>query len=125
MHVTKYKFSLRVLHFLGYHISRDGFSPTENKIQFFKTLQPPATIAALRCIIGSSGFYRQFVNKAAKYLAPFNELLKGHTKKNDQSAIAWTEKLINTVDKAKVAFSKFTLLRYYKIILTCDVQMSQ
>ena len=87
-------------------------------------MQRPKSITALWRVIGVFGFYRQFVKGAAQYLAPLNELLKGRTRKNDQTPINWTPELTDAFDKAKIVFSKYTSLHFYKnnskLILTSD-----
>lgn len=45
-------------------------------------------------------------------LAPLNDLLKGHTRKNDKTLIIWTPELQKSFEAAKTLFSTFTLLHF-------------
>lgn len=124
INVDKCKFSVSDLDFLGYRITPEGFTPTENRITFIKEMKPPATISALRSILGLLNFYRQFTREAATVLAPLQELLKGHPKKNDRTKIEWTPALLQDFEKVRQNFINFALLHYQKVgaklILTCD-----
>lgn len=124
INLDKCSFCVTELDFLGYRITNNGITPTEQRVEFFKKMQHPRTIAALRSILGVLNFYRQFTRKAATVLAPLQELLKGHPKKNDKSLIPWTEELKKNFDEAKTAFINYTLLHYQQhdapLTLTCD-----
>lgn len=110
--------------FLGHTLRQNFFAPTNEKIQFFCDLQPPRTIAALRRVLGTFNFYRQFVENAAQCLAPLNDLLRGHTRKNDRTSIKWNAELLDIFKRAKEKFINFALLYYPRnnctLVLTSD-----
>ncbi len=124
INLDKCRFLVSELVYLGHHVSAAGFRPTDERIAFVKEMKPPKTIAALRSILGLLNFYRRFTSKAAEHLAPLNELLKGHPKKNDRSRILWTDELNAAFENARKSFINFTLLHFpkqnSKLILTCD-----
>lgn len=124
INAEKCSFFREEVNFLGHHISPSGFRPTEEKIEFFKTLSPPTTISGLRSILGIFNFYRRFNKNASKYLAPLNDLLKGHTKKKDKSQIAWNSNLKADFEKCRESFINFTLLTFpnenAELLLTTD-----
>ena len=78
----------------------------------------------MRRLLGTFNYYRSFVHQAATVLAPLNETLKGHTKKNDRTPIKWTPELIDAFEEAKKSFANFTLLHYprenCRLTLTSD-----
>lgn len=124
INIQKCDFFVSELRFLGYYITTEGFQPTDDRIQFIKKMEPPKTITALRKVLGILNFYRQFTKNAAQLLAPLQEQLKGHPKKNDKTEIKWTPALRKVFEEAKQGFVDFTLLKYQRseanLILTCD-----
>lgn len=48
----------------------------------------------------------------SKVLAPLNDVIKGHTKRNDKTLVKWTPALTEAFENAKRLFSDFTLLHY-------------
>lgn len=125
LNINKSKFFVQeVDDFLGHKITPSGFQPTTHRIEFFKTMKKPRTIAALRRVLGLWNFYRRFTQKAADLLAPLNDILKGHTRKNDNTLIQWSDNLSIVFEQAKKAFSEYTLLHFpqhnSKLLLTCD-----
>lgn len=124
ININKCEFLKSSVKFLGHEITKNGFKPVEDRVQYIKDLQKPRTISALRKMIGVFTFYRKFHKKAAEYLAKFYDLLKGHPNKNDLTPIVWTAELEEAFIKAKNSFVNFTLLNYpnysCKMYLTCD-----
>ena len=120
----KCKFFVLNVDFLGYQISENVFQPTEERVRYIRNLAKPRTITALRRVIGLLNFYRRFCRRAAEYLAPFNEILKGHPKKNDRSPVPWTPQLEEKFQQTCAAFADYTLLHFPKngaeLRLCCD-----
>ena len=79
MNLSKCIFVSEEVDFLGQTITKDGFKPTEERLQLIKNLPLPNNIAKLRKALGIFNFYRKFNPNAAAQMAPLNELLKGHT----------------------------------------------
>lgn len=115
INLDKCSFCVTELQFLGYKITTEGFTPTDHRVKFMKEMKPPRTIAALRSVLGILNFYRQFTKGAARLLAPLQELLKGHPKKNDKTPIEWTPQLLQTFKEAQDGFVNYTLLRYQRL----------
>lgn len=124
VNLNKCQFFCEQLDFLGHTISESGFKPTAERVEFFKTLTLPITITGLRSVLGIFNFYRRFNKNASALLAPLNDLLKGHTKKNDKTLINWTDNLKNQFENCRKSFIDFTLLHFpvndAKLILTSD-----
>lgn len=124
INLNKCSFGVTELDFLGYHITPNGFAPTSDRIAFIKEMKPPSNITTLRRILGLLNFYRQFTKNAAETLAPLQELLKGHPRKNDRTKIQWTTELEKNFDDAKAAFARSVQLNYQRrgaaLCLTCD-----
>lgn len=112
LNINKSCFASPEVCFLGRRITQDGFLPTEERVEFIRNLKRPRTIEALRSVIGTFGFYREFKRQAAAVLAPLNGVLKGRTKRRDKTPVNWTPELVEAFEKAKELFSSFTLLHY-------------
>lgn len=124
INLDKCTFCVSELEFLGYRITSEGFTPTDSRIAFFKNMNLPKTMTALRSVLGVFNFYRQFTKKAADFLAPLQDVLKGHPRKNDRTPIKWNPQLEKHFEDARSAFINYALLHYQKqgakLILTCD-----
>lgn len=112
IHLTKCQFFQNEIIFLGHKITKDGLSPTEQKITTVENLQYPQTISELRGQLGLLNFYRPFMKNAAANLAPLNDLLKGHTKRRDKTKIIWTEELRQAHRLAKSSLVNYLKLAY-------------
>lgn len=73
--------------FLGHCLKQGVFTPIEERIEMFKKLQRPKTINAMRLVLETFNFYRQFIKQAATSLATLNDVLKGHTRKTNRTLI--------------------------------------
>jgi hypothetical protein len=65
---------------LTYYFCR-WYSTDPEKISAVKDWPAPTNIKELRQFLGFIGYYRRFVKKFAKIIAPMNALLKGHETK--------------------------------------------
>ncbi len=105
-------FCAESVEFLGHTVTAEGVKPTSQRIEFFRNLSRPLTISGLRKLIGVFNFYSRFVKNAAQLMAPFYELLKVKSRKNDKTKIKWTNDLNNAFAAVKAAFSNFVLLHF-------------
>jgi len=112
--IEKSEFARTELNFLGHAISKKGMTPLTDQINFIRTMTRPKTITGMCRTLGIFNYYRKFTRNAAKYLAPLNGVLKGHTKKHDKMTIVWTAELVEAFEEARKAFVKFTLLNFPK-----------
>jgi len=82
----------------------------------------------LRKVLGIFSFNRRFVKSAVERMAPFYELLKGRTGKNDKALVTWTPELTKALGDLKSAFVNYTLLNFLNnelpTQLACDASGS-
>jgi cleavage and polyadenylation specificity factor subunit 1 len=128
ININKCEFFKSELKILGYHVTNKGFQPTQDKIEVFKKMKRPTSIAQLRRVIGTLNFYRRFIKRAAEHLAPFNELLVGKIQKNDKTPINWSPQLCSQFEQLRSAFIDAVMLHYPKkdaqLYLVCDASNS-
>ena len=107
---------------LGYHLSADGISPLNDKIDAIKKFPRPTTVKSLRQFLGMVTYQRRFILDAAQILKPLNDLLQGKPKNNDP--INWTHSAEQAFTKTKEALSKIAYLAHPKegaqLLLKCD-----
>lgn len=124
INLKKSVFCVESVEFLGHRVTAEGLKPTSQRIEFFKNLSKPLTISGLRKLMGVFNFYSRFVKNAAQFMAPFYELLKIKSRKNDKTKINWTNDLDNAFAAVKAAFSNFVLLHFPQddvhLLLTTD-----
>lgn len=114
LNLEKCEFCVPELDFLGHRITKDGFRPTDQRVQYIKNLVKPKTIHSLRRILGTFNFYRRFVKQAAETLAPLNNLLKGKTGKKYRTPVPWTSELEQAFEKPSM---NFQIIRYYIFLI--------
>ncbi|KAI5737937.1 hypothetical protein M8J77_000914 [Diaphorina citri] len=76
INVSKSKFALEQVQFLGYKISADGISPSEDKVKVISTYPKPKTIGELKRYLGMLNFYHRFHKDMAKLQSPLH--MKGN-----------------------------------------------
>eukprot|EP00834_Sanchytrium_tribonematis_P006720 NODE_523_length_6504_cov_0.524434.p2 type:complete len:132 gc:universal NODE_523_length_6504_cov_0.524434:1792-2187(+) len=75
----KCKFGMIKVNFLGFAVSSDGISPSQEKVSIIKNLRKPRTVTEVRPFLGLTSFYRCFIHKYATTSGPLNELTKKNT----------------------------------------------
>ncbi|KAI5724876.1 hypothetical protein M8J77_008234 [Diaphorina citri] len=76
INVSKSKFALEQVQFLGYKISAVGISPSEDKVKVISTYPKPKTIGELKRYLGMLNFYHRFHKDMAKLQSPLH--MKGN-----------------------------------------------
>lgn len=103
--VTKSRFCMKSLKYLGYVISEKGISPDPDKISAITEYVVPKTVKDVRRLIGLAGWYRRFIQHFATITAPITALLKKNIKK-----LEWTPEADEAFAKIKVALTSAPIL---------------
>lgn len=111
INVAKSVFGVREIDFLGHHITPDGSSPLQEKVDAILNYKLPSTLQDLRTFLGMVNFYRRYLKGAAETQAPLHELLKG-AKKKDKRKVPWTEETIQKFEKCKSDLANAALLTF-------------
>lgn len=77
---AKCELGVKEVTFLGYHVSKYGIKPLEEKVEAIKQFPEPRNIKELRRFLGMVNFYHRFVTHSAQRQAPLNALLRGPVK---------------------------------------------
>ncbi|UYV71992.1 hypothetical protein LAZ67_9001493, partial [Cordylochernes scorpioides] len=111
INLSKSKFLVQEIDFLGYLITSRGVKPLPTKVKAILEYKKPKTVHELRIFLGMLNFYRTFLNNAAETQAILHEYLRG-AKKKDRSEIKWTEEAEVQFEKCKQALANTALLAY-------------
>ncbi|UYV66425.1 K02A2.6-like, partial [Cordylochernes scorpioides] len=111
INLSKSKFLVQEIDFLGYLITSHGVKPLPTKVKAIKEYKKPKTVHELRIFLGMLNFYRTFLNNAAETQAILHEYLRG-AKKKDRSEIKWTKEAEVQFEKCKQALANTALLAY-------------
>ncbi|UYV60514.1 hypothetical protein LAZ67_1001391, partial [Cordylochernes scorpioides] len=109
--LSKSKFLVQEIDFLGYLITSHGVKPLPTKVKTILEYKKPKTVHELRIFLGMLNFYRTFLNNAAETQAMLHEYLRG-AKKKDRSEIKWTEEAVVQFEQCKQALANTALLAY-------------
>ena len=90
----KFKFSQEELEFAGFHLTRDGFKPTQTTLQSIKNFPVPRNITDVRSYFG---LVKQvvFASSKSEVMYPFRELLRKNRK------FYWDDKLSEVFNKSR------------------------
>ena len=89
INVSKCEFDKHQIVFLGHLISHDGIKPLPDKVEAIQKYPLLSNVKQLRRFRGMIQFYNRFLPKAAQYLAPLNDMLRGNTK--GSKSLSWNE----------------------------------
>ena len=119
VNVSKCKFGVKSLDFLGHHINCDGIVPLPDKVSVITEYPQPETVKALQEFVGMVNFYHRFIPAAAQLMSPLFEALTSQTK-----TLVWNDTMTQAFDNIKKALAKATLLAHPRhdapISLTTD-----
>ena len=93
--LSKCKWCLPKIAYVGHEISQRGIEPAKNKLQVISQIKPPHNLKALRQALGFFNFYRRFVYNFARIARPLTRL----TRKNTE--FIWSTECQNSFDTLK------------------------
>lgn len=103
--ISKSRFCMRSLKYLGYIVDEKGIRPDPEKISAIEDYPVPKTVKDIRRLIGLTGWYRRFIPDFASISAPITALVKkGCTK------IVWTTEAQEALVRIKVALTSAPVL---------------
>ena len=107
VNVSKCKFGVESLDFLGHHINCDGIVQLPDKVSVITEYPQPETVKALQEFVGMVNFYHRFIPAAAQLMSPLFEALTSQTK-----TLVWNDTMTQAFDNIKKALAKATLLAF-------------
>ena len=90
VNISKCEFCKNSISFLGHLVSSEGIKPLPDKIDAIQNYFLPTTVKQLRRYLGMIQYYNRFIPKAADFLAPSNDMLRGNVKNSNK--LSWSAK---------------------------------
>jgi transposase InsO family protein len=103
--LSKCKFGVKEIEFLGHRVDRHGVYPLPEKVDAIRSFPLPKTVKQLQEYLGMVNFYHRFVPSAAAVMQPLYKALDGK-----QKLLVWTPELNKAFDASKDALANATLL---------------
>ena len=100
------------LNYLGYQISAEGYTATDEKVKAINDYPIPSNLRQLYKFYGMINFYHKAIENCSILLKPLYDILKQNRKKTNSAAIFWTQEQKNSLQKVKSALSKISVLSY-------------
>jgi hypothetical protein len=71
---SKCTFGVDNVVYLGFHITRDGIKPDENKTKVIEQMEPPKNVSEVRRFLGMASFYRRNIPYFSEIASPLYKL---------------------------------------------------
>ncbi|XP_062545329.1 uncharacterized protein K02A2.6-like isoform X1 [Armigeres subalbatus] len=107
VNLTKCKFFVNNLPYLGHIITDKGLMPCPNKVETIRAVQPPRNVTELKAFLGLLNFYGKFIPHLSSRLSSLYKLLKNNVR------FAWTDVCQRTFDECKAYLLNGNLLEFY------------
>lgn len=105
--ITKCKFHITEVPYLGFIISTKGIKMDPTKMKTITNWPQPKCLKDIQSFLGFANFYRRFIYSYSNLVAPLVNL----TKKD--ISWEWTEKTQNAFNKLRSAFTSDIVLLHY------------
>ncbi|CAI7782923.1 unnamed protein product [Closterium sp. NIES-53] len=102
--LSKSKFALKKVQFLGHMVSAQGVHVDPKKIEAVRTWKTPENVKELQQFLGFANYYNRFVPQYAKIAAPLTNLLKKNT------PFKWEDVHQQAVEQLKTALTSAPVL---------------
>jgi hypothetical protein len=105
--------------FFGHELSREGITPSPEKVTATLNLPPPSSVKELRSLCGMLNYLSKFIPNLASTIKPMTDLLKADV------AWLWDEQQKKAFTTAKKLVSNLPSLSYYyigsNVVVSADV----
>ncbi|GBL94663.1 Retrovirus-related Pol polyprotein from transposon 297 [Araneus ventricosus] len=99
------------LPFLGCEVSKDGISPSKEKVKALVNYPQPQDVSAFGRFLAKLNFYRRFIPNAAEIQRMLYDLVKSK-RKRDKTTIEWSEAAVQAFQTCKNSIAQSGLLAH-------------
>lgn len=103
--VSKSRFCMKSIKYLGYIVSEDGLKPDPEKVSAISNYPQPTNTKDVRRLLGLAGWYRRFIPDFASITAPITALTK-----KTKLKFEWTDQAQQAFEKVKTRLSSSPVL---------------
>lgn len=104
LHVTKCRFAIPEVKYLGHIISKNGLSADPSKVAAVQNFPRPTNLKTVRGFLGMAGYYRKFIKDFAKIAHPIHQLLK------KSEPFVWSDACEDSFNKLKLSLTTAPVL---------------
>ena len=119
--ISKCVFGAFKVNYLGFEISREGVSPSKDKVEAVKKFTAPVSMTEVRAFIGFCNYFRRMIPNFSRAAAPLINLTK---KTSDWKSGPMPDAAKESFEKLKLALCSFPVIGFSKTggqyILTVD-----
>jgi hypothetical protein len=101
------------VNFLGYVVTPEGVEMDQSRIATVAEWPTPRSYRDVQIFIGFANFYRRFIHRYSRIIAPLTGLFKGSKKGVQKAPWQWPPECEKAFTKIKEAFTKAPLLRHF------------
>ena len=99
---SKCSFLHKQITFLGHEVSANGMRLGDLNLKGIAKMAPPANYTEVRCFLGMTGFFRQFIKNNAQIAKPLNDILEGEASKLKSEAVTLPPDALEAFEKLKM-----------------------
>jgi hypothetical protein len=105
--LDKCEFNVTETTFVGYHISQQGISMEQAKVESILEWKFPHTVKGMQIFLGFANFYRRFIKGFARIVEPLQQLTR-----KDAKSLNWDDPVyLEAFENLKNAFTSAPVLR--------------
>ena len=111
--LSKCKFFEREVDFLGYRVGVDGVSMDPSRVEAIREWPVPKSFRDIQVFLGFANFYRGFISRYSRVVAPITNLLVGMVKGKKTGPFEWTGEADHAFRTLKDCFSSAPMLAHF------------
>ena len=111
--LNKCVFHAHEVEFLGFIVSSDGIAMDHRRVSTIKEWPTPKSFRDIQVFLGFANFYRRFIYRYSKIVAPLTDMLKGMEKGKKQGEFEWGDAQEHAFHLLCDAFTSAPILRHY------------
>ena len=108
LNLSKCRFAMSQVDFLGYNISKDGVKPQKRLSEAIRNFQRPASKKDLKRFLGMASYYREFIEMFADTASPLHKLT------SENIPFVWKDDHEEAFVKSKDALCSYPVLKFPK-----------
>ena len=103
--LSKCRFALSSIKFLGHVVDEHGITPDPEKIKIVQDWPTPTSVTAVRSFVGLAQYFRKFIQGFSSLISPLTKLFRKHAE------FAWTAQHEQTFADVKAALTSVPCLK--------------
>lgn len=111
--LDKCAFHVEQVEFLGFLVSSAGITMDPRRVDTIMSWPVPKSFREIQVFLGFANFYRRFIYRYSRVVAPITDLLKGMQQGKKTGPFIWPEGAAQAFRKLREAFTTAPILRHF------------